>query len=139
MDLNELDRLYADLHRKSHPDLSFHKQGLPDAAQINFAYKILSDPSLRAFHLLQLHGVSVERYKGMQDLLFYVCQANEELESLQSRASIKAFIDEKESRAQAIVRRLAALALPEELDAFARAAIELKYICNLLANAKLKA
>jgi molecular chaperone HscB len=136
LNLAKLDELYADLQRQAHPDINSCAQ--LDSAQINFAYKTLSDPVLRAFHLLELHGVKVECFKDVQDLLAYICQESEKLESLQSRASIKAFIDEKELHSKEVIKDLAALDLPDELDVFARRAIELKYVSNLVKNAKLR-
>ena len=138
IDLGELERRYGELQRKVHPDAQVPQHDLPDAAQVNLAYKVLVDDLTRAFHLLELNGLKIESYKSneVQELLEGIFEETEALEGLASPKPIQAFIDAKEIQVQKAIDELKKLVLPDDINAFAKCAIELKYLSNLLLAAR---
>ncbi|SEL61249.1 Co-chaperone protein HscB [Stigmatella aurantiaca] len=92
VDVPKLERQFRDLSLQLHPD-RFAQAGpkerrlsLEQTTALNEAYKTLKDPARRAFYLLKLHGVDMERddasaQKRMpQAFLEEVLELREELE-----------------------------------------------------------
>lgn len=136
LDLGQLEKRYVQLQRKLHPDVRLDDKTSLNAAHVNLAYQILTDDLARAFHLLELNGISVESYKLSEIALAEIWEENELLEGLNCRSSIEGFIEKKRSKVQEIICRLEGINFPEGLNLFAAAAVELKYLSNLLKGAK---
>ena len=58
LDLNLLEKNYLELQQKYHPDKSL--SDLDKSIAINESYKILSNPTLRAEHLLELQNIFLD-------------------------------------------------------------------------------
>ncbi len=67
VDTPELERQFRDLSLKLHPDrfaqadARERRLSLEQTTALNEAYKTLKDPARRAFYLLKLHGVDLDR------------------------------------------------------------------------------
>jgi molecular chaperone HscB len=92
VDVPKLERQFRDLSLQLHPDRfaqadpKERRLSLEQTTALNEAYKTLKDPARRAFYLLKLHGVDLERddasiQKRMpQEFLEEVLELREELE-----------------------------------------------------------
>lgn len=92
VDIPALERQFRDLSLQLHPDrfaqadAKERRLSLEQTTSLNEAYKTLKDPIRRAFYLLKLHGVDLDRedsgaQKNMpQDFLEEVMELREELE-----------------------------------------------------------
>ncbi|EAU64154.1 Fe-S protein assembly co-chaperone HscB [Stigmatella aurantiaca DW4/3-1] len=92
VDVPMLERQFRDLSLQLHPDRfaradpKERRLSLEQTTALNEAYKTLKDPARRAFYLLKLHGVDLERddataRKHMsQEFLEEVLELREELE-----------------------------------------------------------
>jgi molecular chaperone HscB len=65
LDVSALDAKYRELSLKHHPDRAKNRlEAVSVTAALNDAVKVLRDPKRRAFYLLKLHGVDLEREDG---------------------------------------------------------------------------
>ncbi|MCI0572919.1 MAG: Fe-S protein assembly co-chaperone HscB [Myxococcaceae bacterium] len=70
LDVGALERQYRELSLKLHPDRFAHadprerRLSLEQTTGLNEAYKVLKEPVRRAFYLLKLEGVDLEREDG---------------------------------------------------------------------------
>jgi molecular chaperone HscB len=108
-----LERQYRDLSLKLHPDrfgkadLRQHRLSVEQTTSLNEAYRTLKDPVRRAFYLLKLHGVDLERedagaQKDMPlEFLEEVMQLREDLQeaaSAKDRARVQSLADDVRAR-----------------------------------------
>lgn len=92
VDVPQLERRFRELSLQLHPDrfaqadARERRLSLEQTTALNDAYKTLKDPSRRAFYLLKLHGVDLDRedsgtQKGMPaEFLEEILELREELE-----------------------------------------------------------
>jgi molecular chaperone HscB len=65
VDVPALEAKYRELSLKHHPDRAKNRlEAVSVTAALNDAVKVLRDPKRRAFYLLKLHGVDLEREDG---------------------------------------------------------------------------
>jgi molecular chaperone HscB len=65
VDVSQLDAKYRELSLKHHPDRAQNRlEAVAVTAALNDAVKVLRDPVRRAFYLLKLKGVDLEREDG---------------------------------------------------------------------------
>ncbi len=139
LDGADLDRRYRELSLKLHPDRAKsdaeRRSALLQSTALNDAYKVLRDPVKRAFYLLKLHGVDLERedaeaQKDMPlDFLEEVLELREELAEAGRKkdwAKVRKMANDVSARQkQALdeaVRQLASLAQDPKNDAARKSA-----------------
>lgn len=127
LDLAALEKQYRDLSLKLHPDRAAgagpkeRRIALEQTTQLNEAFKTLKDPTRRAFYLLKLHGIDLDRddagssKQPPPELLEQILEIREQLEQARSTNDL----DWARAMARDVTAQKAA-ALKEAVDALDR-------------------
>lgn len=120
VDVPALEKAYCELSLKLHPDRFSHAEArerrlsLEQTTALNEAYKVLRDPVRRAFYVLKLAGVDLEREEGgnrgvvPMDFLEEVMELREGLEGARAKKDLdgaQAMGEEVRRRQQASLAR----------------------------------
>lgn len=127
LDSSELRRRYFELSRTIHPDATadsgdaVHRLSLRVSARLNQAFRVLSDPVLRAEYLLELYGgpSAADDKQVAPEILNETLMLREEIEDAAedsaARVALAARIDDRCTALEAEIADLAA-ALPGDAD-----------------------
>jgi molecular chaperone HscB len=99
LDIDELDRRYRERSLEYHPDRaksSDRRAAVAKTTDLNEAYRVLKDPVKRAFYLLKLKGVDLDRedagpqHKMPLEFLEEVMELREKLSEARARKDVVA-------------------------------------------------
>lgn len=145
VDRDELDRSYFRYQRLLHPDRFATRTAkeralsLQHATGVNDAYRTLGDPLRRAEYLLSLHGRTVN--SGAEtiddpDLLGESMARREALAQAEDSAAVETILAAASADGDACQGALAAAFAAGDIERAAKAAVRLRYLHKLAAEAR---
>lgn len=141
IDKELLEREYMRLQLQYHPDKANDEKELKQyshlIANVNKAYKILSDDLERAIYLLKCNDISLDVYAKDQSLLMEIWQYYEDLDGVNEKKALEKLSDEIIIKKNDITNKLDLLFV-EDPSLAGKFTMLLKYYVNLLQNIRIK-
>lgn len=136
LDSGRLEQRYKELQRRLHPDrFTIHSElereySDQQAALVNQAYDVLKRPLRRAHYILQHQGLGACEGLTITDpeLLMYVMEAREEVESTEDRERLQQLLQESKAQEERCLQELRVAFQQGQLHHAAEATTQLRYV-----------
>ncbi len=142
IDQDDLEIKYLTLQMMYHPDKATsdleQKRFISLSIDINNSYKILKNDYDRAIVLLKLENIDTNSVLLSDDFLEQMLEKNEELNDISDIKNLREFMEYLNKNYQIILSNLSDSFKMQNYDLASRKVIEMKYISNLITNAKEK-
>ena len=105
-------------------------------AELNMAYQVLSEPSARALHILELHKIDIDNFSFDAYLLEDIYKINEEIDKCTNEKELLILAKKNEQTKDSIIPQMEKAYVEELLSDFAKYTIKLKYVERILERIK---